>query len=72
MNDRRNIITHLPLSACASLENICDGILLLDEASLSYILEEAAFLVPTSDCRQVFCALSLCSDVAHLDDDYAG
>jgi len=46
--------------------------LLLDEASLSYILEEAAFLVPTSDCRQVFCALSLCSDVAHLDDDYAG
>ena len=70
--DLRNTLDHLPLSACTSLEHVCDRILLLNKASLSYILEEASFLIPTSNCRQVLCSLSLCSDVTHLDDDNAG
>jgi hypothetical protein len=60
-----------PFSACATFQNVGHGILLLKEISLANILEQTAFLLPTTNRRQVFRARFLRTDETKLYNDYS-
>ncbi len=52
-----------------SAENLCDAVLLMKEALLVDLVEEAALAIPGGYGSKVLLTLLFRTNVAHLDDD---
>jgi hypothetical protein len=65
------IVVHTPFPARSTFQDVRYRILLLQEISLSDILEEAAFFFPTAYCLEILGAAFLRTGKTELNDDDA-